>query len=567
MSKEEKVDTLEINIKKVINLSDSKTGFAIAFCIIFLTAGIFYASPYIDPDLWFHMKYGEYMVKNHTLIPDHTIYSWTNADPHWIYNTPFAQIFLYLLYQAGGLAALHIIHYFFLGAILFLFFIYPEFPKEKLNIFHLFAGLLVLVCIHLTASQMRPEIFSVLFIAVTAFVYFSAITAGKNFFYLYPVIFILWVNSHGVFIFGILFVSLAAFFELAAYFTGSKNRMDKKMLVHLVIFAILSYLSMLINPYGISWLSSIAVSFSSKEFLNQASELIAYQSVFSFPHPAKYILAAMVFSYACLIFYLWRKKIDINIQIVLINLAFMIISLKYARTAYYYPPIWYFSMVYMLHVLKGSHGIELLTPKVKTAIFAVLIIFSTGIIVKTLYYPLPYQPVGFGKSEYMPNGVADFLKKIKLEGPLYNNFYIGGFLMWELYPDYKIFIDTRHGPYKKYLFEENRAFEMGKNFEEFTTKYPFKLAVVQLQRNQLIDNFLKSQDWRLIYFDSSSALFAHKTVELPDIIVYIGADRFRNMKSYESLSYIMLMYNKIGDIKSARQIAEIMQSRFGHGMR
>jgi len=32
---------------------------------------------------------------------------------------------------------------------------------------------------------------------------------------------------------------------------------------------------------------------------------------------------------------------------------------------------------------------------------------------------------------------------------LFNDYLIGGYLVWKLYPDYKVFIDPRLGPYNK----------------------------------------------------------------------------------------------------------------------
>ena len=39
------------------------------------------------------------------------------------------------------------------------------------------------------------------------------------------------------------------------------------------------------------------------------------------------------------------------------------------------------------------------------------------------------------------------IKKLKLPPPLFNDYVSGGYMMWAMYPEYKVFIDSRGKPY------------------------------------------------------------------------------------------------------------------------
>jgi len=53
----------------------------------------------LDYDLWWQMTLGKHYLTHHTLTIDHSIFSWTPADPTWIYNTFLGSILIYLIYS------------------------------------------------------------------------------------------------------------------------------------------------------------------------------------------------------------------------------------------------------------------------------------------------------------------------------------------------------------------------------------------------------------------------------------------------------------------------------------
>jgi hypothetical protein len=127
--------------------------------LVLLTLGIRYTEPVKDGDLWWQMAYGRYMLENHTLVPDHTQFTWSPAIRDHVYCAWIAEIFLYLLYQAGGLPLLVIFRY--LCPLFFILLLWRHASRHDVA-GHPLVWLICLVSLLMSVSGIfiKPEIFS-----------------------------------------------------------------------------------------------------------------------------------------------------------------------------------------------------------------------------------------------------------------------------------------------------------------------------------------------------------------------------------------------------------------------
>src|ERR671932_1617198 len=58
-----------------------------------------------DPDFWWHLRTGQYIVETRT-IPHTDIYSFTNNGKEWVTHEWLSEVLIYLLYRAGGFGLL-----------------------------------------------------------------------------------------------------------------------------------------------------------------------------------------------------------------------------------------------------------------------------------------------------------------------------------------------------------------------------------------------------------------------------------------------------------------------------
>ena len=122
-----------------------------------------------------------------------------------------------------------------------------------------------------------------------------------------------------------------------------------------------------------------------------------------------------------------------------------------------------------------------------------------------------------------PEGAARFLKENRIPGNMFNPYVWGGYLMWELYPDYKVFIDGR-GLIGEVFFQEVRVLGASRQPVEQLPEWKaiLKAYNVDFIITYSVDNFtgrlvplipalLNDPAWHLIYMDNISLIFLQES--------------------------------------------------------
>lgn len=149
---------------------------------------------------------------------------------------------------------------------------------------------------------------------------------------------------------------------------------------------------------------------------------------------------------------------------------------------------------------------------------------------------------GFGINYVNPVAEAEYLAKRSLgDGRrpdagaagthLYNIFDSGGYLLWRLYPGYRVMTDSRSFPYLAW-FEDQYRFTMGVSFAEFLERYPADIAVIDHAKDRCQRNFLDSIAWRPVFYGPTAAVFVRRGHETADESrtppAHGGIERLRN---------------------------------------
>jgi hypothetical protein len=233
--------------------------------------------------------------------------------------------------------------------------------------------------------------------------------------------------------------------------------------------------------------------------------------------------------------------------------------MRAVRAVYMFPLAFFFSFFYLLHRLK----LKSVSAKATILSLIIFILFFANISYFTFRYGADNKWFGAGLDNFAPVKEVSFLKKYKLEGPIFNDYVIGGYLLWELYPDYKVFIDPRLGPFSKQVAPDYWAFTSipatSNDIQRFTKKYPFKIAIIRYRELPLIFDFIKA-GWHLLYFEQNAAILIHKSL-LPAIppevrLVDLGPLRFSEVKNPEVLLNVFSFYINL-DPNASRVIYDI----------
>ena len=177
------------------------------FVVILLT-GLFTlaARGIADPDFWWHLRTGQYIVQTHS-VPHQDIYSFTNYGRPWIAHEWLSEVLIYSLYRLAGWAGLMASFAAVTTASFWL--AYRRCTPDSRPYL---AGVATLVAAIATIPfwGVRPQILSLLL--TSAFLYLlGRYRASGNELYLWSLVplTVLWVNLHGGYVLGLTHTDIA----------------------------------------------------------------------------------------------------------------------------------------------------------------------------------------------------------------------------------------------------------------------------------------------------------------------------------------------------------------------
>lgn len=114
---------------------------------------------------------------------------------------------------------------------------------------------------------------------------------------------------------------------------------------------------------------------------------------------------------------------------------------------------------------------------------------------------------------FTPFGAADFIRRTRPDGPMFNSYNFGGYLTWALYPDYPVFIDGRTDVYSPAVLADYLDLSAGGPGSGHTlTGYGIQLVVVETG-SPLAEQLAVDGDWQQLYGDETAVVFARRAAE------------------------------------------------------
>ncbi len=239
--------------------------------------------PLRDGDLWWQMAYGRYMLENTTLVPDHTIFSWSKADGSLIYCAWLPEIVLYLMYLIGRLPILYAFRYFCFLIFVLAVGVYARRIGQLRNPFTWFVCLLGFLMAYDSAGVIKPAIFSFVYVTLITLIWFWLKSGGRGspwISYLFPVVALFWVNSHGTIMFGASYLLLIWFGETVNSLLSPEEALTRTTQKHLFFAMVLSAVAITINPYGLEYLRQL-VDFGINPKMSELNTVADYRTIFS----------------------------------------------------------------------------------------------------------------------------------------------------------------------------------------------------------------------------------------------------------------------------------------------
>lgn len=554
-------------MKRVVNhaiaVADSRPVFWIYLIILPITLLALYPAKFEDYDIWFHLTYGREYVQNLSWTLDHSQFSWTPAHNEWTYVTWIGSGLLFLTHAAAGVTGLCLLQWLVFIGMLSCLILYARASGFRINVTMLTALVLIMSTIRILSVYIKPEMFTSLFFFAATVIYFHGKQSEKrNFFWVYPLLFLVWVNTHGGVIVGMGFLGMILGLETVARLFFPGQAMPWPRYKRLALFACLAVLATLINPHGIFYHLQVFGKwiFGTSEVMVYHQQVAAYEGFWAhltFANKRVYwiisgwSLVIMAASFVVLAAdHLLRKK-TLPLAILVINVFFFLFSMSLARAIIFYPPIWFCSMIYLLRQ-RGAFNLPRLAAPVALLAFMALnaVAFLTLLVVEA-----QQSWFGAGMEEYIPVKEVQFIKDNHLPGPILNDYLIGGYMIWTMYPDYKVFIDPRFAPYDKSLLDD--YFNMQERYmsrkagpEILRDKYEFNIALISMNALALTEWLVNSPQWALVYFDKTAVVLMHRSVLhtlSPEArAMDVGPQRFRDLDNPVILENLFNFYQNFG---------------------
>ena len=381
-------------------------------------------------------------------------------------------------------------------------------------------------------TEVRPEGVS-LFLAVIVYALINAFAEQKlswKWLLTVPVIMVLWVNSHIYFFFGLLIIGIfLAEGALKAWLLphGSARKNHTQRCYTLLAILTLSALASLINPEG--WKLA---TYPLKIFDNYGYMIVENQSVpffldrhMHFPvFTPLYITLAGVWGLA-----VWggvRNRIE-NLPLASIFIALLLsaLALKAIRNISMFGVFALPVMAQLLPEPPKRFGKSLLLCLVASCSTAVYFATSSS---------ATFANLGVGLRNGC-NEAADFFRSKNLKGPVFNNYDIGGYLIYHLYPATKVFVDNRPEAYPASFLtdvyvpmQENdtkwREIDANQHFNAIFFNWHDYTPAGQT----FLITRIRDPEWAPVYVDQFALIFLRRTTENQPIIsrYEIPKDRF-----------------------------------------
>ena len=542
----------------------SNRTFVIIAAIFLVAVFLLTLKPLADYDTGYHLRTGEYVV-THKTVPLYDIFSYTASGARWIAHYWLSDVIFYEVDHVFGDWGLIV----FVSLVAMLtYFIILKLTWEKIGK-RILPLILFFIFSYLTLELwvVRPQIFTYLITALLIYVLerWRKSKNNKLLYFLVPM-FILWANMHAGVILGFAIIGLyAAQFCLA-------NWRNKRLFIKPLAVFFISILATLLNPNGYKtiiygWIIAPVV---------KQMRVTEWESIFDYMQKwqAKVFL---VFLVATLIFVWWavlRKKkkfMEMDwISLGLVTGAAIMPLISIRHVAFF--PIFSLPVVSLyLSDFFDEKGIIL-----ERVLFAIPLTVLIGLVlIAGPAIRLPKMPAILMPP--LPVGAADFIKENNIPGPMFNPEHYGGYLIWKLWPEYKVFSDGRSEIYAGVPNNDyNTVLYQQKGWENLVNdKYKINFIVMTYPEfandaGLALVKGIHKLGFVTVYYDDTALVFVRDSAENKNVVDKFAdklVDPFSNItaipKSKLTQAYIEALNNQKNSPNAmiSRYIVEFLKIR------
>jgi hypothetical protein len=383
--------------------------------------------------------------------------------------------------------------------------VYREASRRSNNLF----ASLIAIALGVGASMIhvlpRPHLFTYLLTALWITVLERVNENKPRLWWLLPVLMVLWVNLHGMFVLGMIIWGiylLGGLLENPArtWFTKSSTK-------SMLIGGVLSLFATLLSPSGIKIWEAIT-SLGSNTYIT--SRIPEYQSAnFHLPETWPFILILII-----TIAGFARSLHRTPWTYILLTISFTAIALYTSRMI----PLFAIVMAPIMAKTLGDRlkqefpesrfsvvekNISAINSSANGIIWVFIVLLAVALLFRSGKVIDPENKGNVFDARFFPVQAVTWLNSHPQQGHMLNEFDWGGYLLLNLSPRQQIFMDGHTHIYGEALTREyETVFTLKDGWQEILDKYQIEWAIVRA--NSPIARGLESNNWTILYQDETS---------------------------------------------------------------
>ena len=463
-----------------------------------------------DTDTWWHLQAGRVTLEQGQILQT-DLFSHTRYGSPWVNHSWFSQVILYWLFDQFAYAGLSL----WIGLVVAAAFGFVYLQMEG-NVFIRAFILILAAATSAVIWSARPQLLSFLLTAVVAYVLYLLKWRGVNRLWLLPPLFVLWVNLHAGYALG--FMVLAAFVAgevlnhlLEPLVPADDPVVGWRGIAWIISIALLSVMLLVINPntarmwtyyletVRIDVLQDVIQEWSSPDFHPLHTQ------------PFIWLLLATLGTAG-----LSNRRID-GTDLALVS-GFAYAGLLAGRNLGPFALV--AAPVLSRHVTAIGSELWRIRPRVRRSVppAQAALNWTLLVLVVTLAAVKISQPIrpSFNErlqQESLPVGAAAWIEKQQPEGKMFNHYNWGGYLIWRLWPDYRVFVDGRTDLYGNDFLRRYLEAQLARpGFEEILEQYDVNLVLMPSE-STLSTQLACQGGWRETYRDEVATIWVREESE------------------------------------------------------
>lgn len=498
-------------MKRILHVAELLTTERLFIVILFTTSALSLFA--YGSDVYLHLVTGRHIITSRGL-PNADIFSFTNFGNRWVMHEWFYQIFLYFINNTFGIWGLKI-----LGAGILTATLYTNKKNGELlgaSSFAAWFTTLIFFLSWINFIGLRPHIITFLFFSLSLHLILRFRYQHQHkLLYFFPAIMVLWVNSHGGFLVGIILLGYTTVLTtIERRIQGIHQRLPWPLINSLALTIIAS----LVNPYGYEQLLF--------PFQLMDQWVMNYVIEWRPPDFGQFRSALFLAMVALFVLLLRQSSGTERWFRLLLTLPFILASLEAVRhlpiASFILSPFLATQISSLRKRPASALSVDCITSQQRASATAtrllraelgpveyilnwvVLFIFCT-----TFYFlsPALKQHATENFHQKFPVGATQYLIDNDLRGRMFTTLQYSDYILFTRYPVQQVFYDVRLEIYGKEIAQDYlRIINAQVGWQDLFEKYAFEFCVVD-KSEAIYDALAASPSFILRYEDQYSAIF------------------------------------------------------------